>query len=146
PAPRPAPCRKPAQPARHAGRRGRTGETGQTSRTLFRSNRQIAGNATARRSLPLSSLDAAPSRCRRRGKNASRPVSRVLYGGKSRATAIHLGRPLPDASRNLPGRLARKHAWGRSPAPSLFGLAPGGVYHAGPVAGPAVGSYPTLSP
>jgi len=28
----------------------------------------------------------------------------------------------------------------------LFGLAPGGVYHAGSVAGPAVGSYPTLSP
>jgi len=28
----------------------------------------------------------------------------------------------------------------------LFGLAPGGVYHAGPVARPAVGSYPTLSP
>jgi hypothetical protein len=30
--------------------------------------------------------------------------------------------------------------------PPLFGLAPGGVYRAGPVAGPAVGSYPTLSP
>ena len=28
----------------------------------------------------------------------------------------------------------------------LFGLAPGGVYRAGPVASPAVGSYPTLSP
>jgi hypothetical protein len=35
---------------------------------------------------------------------------------------------------------------GLCPAPSLFGIAPGGVYHAGPVAGPAVGSYPTLSP
>ena len=31
-------------------------------------------------------------------------------------------------------------------ASSLFGLAPGGVYHAVPVAGSAVGSYPTLSP
>ena len=31
-------------------------------------------------------------------------------------------------------------------APSLFGLAPGGVCHAAPVAGRAVGSYPTLSP
>ena len=30
--------------------------------------------------------------------------------------------------------------------PSLFGLAPGGVYRAAPVAGSAVGSYPTLSP
>ena len=29
---------------------------------------------------------------------------------------------------------------------SLFGLAPGGVYHAGPVARSPVGSYPTLSP
>ena len=28
----------------------------------------------------------------------------------------------------------------------LLGLAPGGVCHAGPVASPAVGSYPTLSP
>ena len=32
------------------------------------------------------------------------------------------------------------------PAPSLLGLAPGGVYRAAPVAGGAVGSYPTLSP
>jgi hypothetical protein len=30
--------------------------------------------------------------------------------------------------------------------PSLLGLAPGGVYHAGPVAGAAVRSYHTLSP
>ncbi len=28
----------------------------------------------------------------------------------------------------------------------LFGLAPGGVYHARTVTSPAVGSYPTLSP
>ena len=40
---------------------------------------------------------------------------------------------------NRPGRP-------RPPASSLFGLAPGGVYHAVPVAGDAVGSYPTLSP
>ena len=32
------------------------------------------------------------------------------------------------------------------PVPSLFGLAPGGVCHAGSVAGPAVRSYRTLSP
>jgi hypothetical protein len=31
-------------------------------------------------------------------------------------------------------------------ASSLFGLAPGGVYRAVPVASDAVGSYPTLSP
>ncbi len=35
--------------------------------------------------------------------------------------------------------------WG-NPASSLFGFAPGGVYHAVPVAGSAVGSYPTFSP
>ena len=40
-----------------------------------------------------------------------------------------------------PGR-GRKTAHARP----LFGLAPGGVYRAGPVARPAVGSYPTLSP
>src|SRR5262245_34070736 len=32
------------------------------------------------------------------------------------------------------------------PAPSLFGLAPGGVYHAAAVAGGAVRSYRTVSP
>ena len=63
-----------------------------------------------------------------------------------RVTAIHLGHPLPGASRYQPGWLARKPTWSRNSAPSLFGIAPGGVYHAGPVAGPAVGSYPTLSP
>jgi len=40
---------------------------------------------------------------------------------------------------NRPGPLARTMS-------SLFGLAPGGVYHATPIAGRAVGSYPTLSP
>ncbi|GGB36588.1 hypothetical protein GCM10011316_05940 [Roseibium aquae] len=61
-------------------------------------------------------------------------------------TAIHLGRLLPDASRNQPGQLAWKPAWALRPALPLFGLAPGGVYHAARVAEGAVGSYPTLSP
>ena len=67
-------------------------------------------------------------------------------------TTIPLGRRLPGASGNLPGRpdpdtgpgqfpLARKR-----PAPSLFGLAPGGVCHAVSVAGNAVRSYRTVSP
>ncbi|GAB1582493.1 hypothetical protein PPNSA23_24360 [Phyllobacterium phragmitis] len=61
--------------------------------------------------------------------------------------AIHLGRMSPPASCNLPGRLIRKRIAGLSPdTPSLFGLAPGGVYRAVAVAGDAVGSYPTLSP
>jgi len=67
-------------------------------------------------------------------------------------TAIPLGQRLHVASSNLPGR----RAWHRSrgviafandPAlPSLFGLAPGVVCHAGSVAGPAVRSYRTFSP
>ena len=63
------------------------------------------------------------------------PVSRVLS-----RTAIHLGRPSPDASSNLPESGAG-HAKG-----FLFGLAPGGVYTAMPVTGHAVRSYRTISP
>jgi len=60
--------------------------------------------------------------------------------------AIHLGRALLRVSRNLPGRLGRKQPRGLPLAPPLFGFAPGGVCRAAPVAGRAVGSYPTLSP
>ncbi len=53
-------------------------------------------------------------------KSARRPISRVL----SRPLAgpwmtIPLGRPLPDASRDLPGRRRRKRAW---PAPVPCGI------------------------
>ena len=65
----------------------------------------------------------------------SRPVSRVLSG-----TVIHLGPVSPPASSGLPGRGAG-HA-----IASLFGLAPGGVCPAIPVAGNAVRSYRTISP
>ena len=61
---------------------------------------------------------------------------------------IHLGRLLPNASCNLPGRLAWKRGLrrlSRHPS-SLFGLAPGGVYRAATVASDAVRSYRTLSP
>ena len=82
----------------------------------------------------------------RKRKNARRPVSRVLYPPR-RATTIHLGRPLPDASRDLPGRRRGNPPAGASAGmPPLFGLAPGGVYRAAPVAGSAVRSYRTLSP
>ena len=61
---------------------------------------------------------------------------------------IHLGHPLPSASRDRPEQQPRKldldrHNW---PEPLLLGLAPGGVYHATTVAGGAVRSYRTLSP
>jgi hypothetical protein len=67
-------------------------------------------------------------------------------------TAIPLGRRLPGASSNLPGRLvwtltSKSSALSRrSLAPPLFGLAPGGVCHAAGVAAGAVRSYRTVSP
>ena len=68
-------------------------------------------------------------------------------------TAIPLGRRLPGASSNLPGRqgLDRtpKHFRAfdaKTFAPSLFGLAPGGVCRAAGVAAGAVRSYRTVSP
>ena len=46
------------------------------------------------------------------GLGVRRPVSRVLCQPRERrGMAIPLGRPLPDASRDLPGRLARKPAF-----------------------------------
>jgi hypothetical protein len=63
---------------------------------------------------------------------------------------IHLGRPLPDASRDRPERRRGNPLAGLlsqdAGVPSLFGLAPGGVYRAVAVAGDAVRSYRTLSP
>jgi len=59
---------------------------------------------------------------------------------------IHLRRLLPDASCNQPGWSGLKTGWDRSPASSLFGLAPGGVYRAVSIAGHPVRSYRTLSP
>ena len=71
----------------------------------------------------------------------------------ARVTAIPLGRQSPGASSNLPGRQDPDIDPGdlpafaeRASAPSLFGLAPGGVCHAVCVAADAVRSYRTLSP
>ena len=66
---------------------------------------------------------------------------------RRRAMAIHLGRSSPSVSRDRPGRRR-----GNPPrlacagAPSLLGLAPGGVYRAASVTESAVRSYRTLSP
>ena len=68
-------------------------------------------------------------------RSGSQPVSRVLS-----RTIIHLGCMSPYTSCGLPGDNA-----GNIIAP-LFGLAPGGVYHAVPVASHAVRSYRTISP
>src|SRR5438105_10768482 len=51
------------------------------------------------------------------------PISRVL--SDCSVATISLGRPLPDASSNLPGSQAR-----RATSPPLFGLSPSGVYRA----------------
>src|SRR5262245_57610087 len=66
---------------------------------------------------------------------------------------IGVRRPfLWDADRTAPpatypdGRIRTLIPGPCGPAPSLFGLAPGGVCRAGPVAGPAVRSYRTVSP
>ncbi len=59
--------------------------------------------------------------------------------------AIHLGRPLPTGSSNRPGRSPRGTRGGLKASSSLFGFAPGGVYHAAAVASSAVRSYRTLS-
>ena len=87
------------------------------------------------------------------------PVSRVLsraryprqsLGGTGRAgAAIHLGSGLLQSSSSQPGRSMRNTSAAApedSGAPPLFGLAPGGVCHAGRVAEAPVRSYRTLSP
>ena len=85
---------------------------------------------------------------------ARRSVSRVLSRRAFAAEmAIHLGRSLPNASRDRPerrrGRPARQRPQvvirGRR-LPLLLGLAPGGVCPAAAVAGGAVRSYRTISP
>jgi hypothetical protein len=62
-------------------------------------------------------------------------------------TTIPLGRPLPDASRDRPGRRrGNPRAKPKLGVPPLFGLAPGGVCRAALVAERAVRSYRTVSP
>ena len=62
--------------------------------------------------------------------------------------AIHLGRPLPNASRDRPERrLESTPGTGVTPClPLLLGLAPGGVFPAVSITGDAVRSYRTISP
>jgi hypothetical protein len=81
-----------------------------------------SANARCKRALPTGkpSIPFGLRSTRRKSRNSgSRPISRVLSW-----TIIHLGPPSPTASSNLPESTA-----GRGIA-FLFGLAPGGVYHA----------------
>ena len=86
-----------------------------------------------------------------RRREASRPVSRVLYGLRAEArkrgshsSGAALARSLLQPTRTTNPETGRDPL--RHPLSFLFGLAPGGVCRAVAVAGNAVGSYPTLSP
>ena len=86
------------------------------------------------------------------GKNARRPVSRVLSrplrarDDHSSGTSVagRLARPTRAAAAET--RLAGADPEGPVGRPPLCGLAPGGVCHAAAVTGGAVRSYRTLSP
>jgi hypothetical protein len=90
---------------------------------------------------------APPAACPE--ESARRSVSRVLSRPKT-GMAIHLGRPLPNASRDRPERRRERPARRFRPKPArlplLLGLAPGGVCPAAAVAAGAVRSYRTISP
>ena len=79
-----------------------------------------------------------------RGQTVRWPVSRVLFRfpgdgySSSAAVAGRVEQPTRTAAQDRACRAGR-HV-------SLHGLAPDGVYHARPVAGPAVRSYRTFSP
>ncbi len=86
----------------------------------------------------------------RRERKARRPVSRVLSTPRgdrwpfiwdARYRTPRATYPGGGAKTRLPAPISM-----RSGVSPLFGLAPGGVYHAASVAGGAVRSYRTLSP
>ncbi len=94
---------------------------------------------TARAS--VSRLRGPPLRAesaRNKKSSASRPVSRVLYGGAGfpplRAMTIPLGRLSPAASCDQPGRRPGDGMKAHRLLSPLFGLAPGGACHASRVA------------
>ena len=113
-----------------------------------------------RASLAPQARVGAPGVCGDRD-NARRRVSRVLYrlassraatrgsgDGHSSGTPVagRLVRPTRAAARRPARRRRTRIAPGGRRPPLLFGLAPGGVFHATAVAGGAVRSYRTVSP
>ncbi len=96
--------------------------------------------------VPLIPRGARRSVSRVLSRSRGSPVGRTAGAGM----AIHLGRSLPNASRDRPerrrGRPARRRRHCRLRLPLLLGLAPGGVCPAAAVAGSAVRSYRTISP
>ena len=86
-------------------------------------------------------LGKAQGPCFANARRACKPDS-VTSGLPPRPMTIPLDAGLP-LRLQLPTRIVEAKA---AHARSLFGIAPGGACHAGPVARPAVGSYPTVSP
>jgi len=88
-----------------------------------------------------------PPKARLRGG----PVSRVLSGVAPRMTIpldlrLPAGLKLPTRASGVRRPCGRYRRTDHDRARPLFGIAPGGACHAGPVARPAVGFYPTVSP
>jgi hypothetical protein len=63
-----------------------------------------------------------------------------------RVTTIHLGRPLPDASRYLPGRLAGKQTWAKALRRPYSVLLPVGFTVPDPLPGPRWALTPPFHP
>ncbi len=81
------------------------------------------------------------------GQTACKPGSvPARQQAGERWMTIPLGRPLPNASRDRPGRRRGNTAAGCPACRPYLVLLPGGVCPAASVAGRAVGSYPTVSP
>jgi len=91
--------------------------------------------------------ESAAGRCEI-NRDASRPVSRVLYDPPpcGRRDSHSSGAEFAFCLLQPTRMTDPETGWSSRPVSSLFGLAPGGVYLATDVAADAVGSYPTLSP
>jgi hypothetical protein len=80
------------------------------------------------------------------GSVGHRPLARTIRDGHSSGATFARCLEQPTRTASLTS-LPRRYRLREQPAlPSLFGLAPGVVCHAGSVAGPAVRSYRTFSP
>ena len=117
--------------------------------SLVKAHRARVNGASACGQPPVvGELHAHPIHREEKSGKARRPVSRVLSKGVSPLwMTIPLGPPLLTGSSCQPGSAGAQAALRGCPrARSLFGIAPGGACRAGPVARPAVGFYPTVSP
>ncbi len=75
--------------------------------------------------MPCADVSGNAALCKKEVRKQEPAISRVLSW-----TTIHLGRSSPIASSNLPGSPLRRAVRAKNLLTPLFGLAPGGVYHA----------------